>query len=154
MLHYTVSPGTVAYSTADRHSVAALTIVATNRGDTAVACPRLRFWLPNDPIAHQSTLTTDPSTVTVDVGGATPWAIWTSGDGVCFAVPLPPATGIAPGASAEFRFAGILVNTVPGRVPVEIREPDGTTAAVTVEKVPPSAASASTAVAGSAASPR
>src|SRR5262249_34386728 len=103
-----------------RRSIVALTITAVNESTEPVDCPRLRIVIPSSPLDKTDTLTTDPTTFAVDVGEATPWANFTSGDGACRAVPLPPATGLAPGGSAEFVIADIVVNTMPGTVDIEI----------------------------------
>jgi hypothetical protein len=120
-LDYSVRPTTVPYS-ADEHrrSIVALTITALNDTAEPVECPRLRILIPSAPDPLDTALTTDPTTITVDVGEATPWASFTSGDGMCHSVPLPPATGLPPGASAEFVIANIVVNTVPGTVDIDI----------------------------------
>jgi hypothetical protein len=118
---YSVQPRLVACSVDhQQRSTVSLTITAANLGAKPVDCPRLRISIPSDSIDKEKTLTTDPTTITVDVGEATPWAIFTNGDGVCYAVPLPPATGIAAGGSAEFIISNIVVNTIPGTVDITI----------------------------------
>lgn len=138
---YEVRPATVAYSVDDRRrSIVRLAVTAKNEGTEAVACRRITVRVPYDQITKPTTLTTDPTTITVSVGDATPWAITTSGDGVCHAVPLPPATGIAPGATAELVLANLVVNTMPGPVAIGIDETVGQVTAstsVTVTKDAP-----------------
>ncbi|GAB3833845.1 hypothetical protein ACFPIJ_09730 [Dactylosporangium cerinum] len=134
MIRSAVTPDRVPCSTPDRHSVVALTIAVTNDGDRTVELPLLRVWIPNDRIAKPATLTTDPGTIAAAPGPATPWATCTSGDGVVFAQPLPPADGIGAHQTVELRLDGIVVNTVPGAVAIQLRLPDGSTTDLTVHK--------------------
>lgn len=138
---YQVHPATVAYSVdAHRRSIVRLTVTARNEGAEAVACRRITIRVPSDQVTKPTTLTADPTTITVSVGDATPWAITTSGDGVCYAVPLPPATGIGPGATADLVLANVVVNTMPGPVAIAIDETVGQVTAstsVTVRKDTP-----------------
>lgn len=133
-LRYEVDPTKVPFSVDDRRrSIVTLTVTAHNDGGDAVPCSRIAIRIPSDAVPKPTTLTTDPSTVTVSVGDATPWAMATSGDGVCYAVPLPPATGIGAGGTARFVLANILVNTMPNGVDIAIDETvSGATATTTV----------------------
>jgi hypothetical protein len=116
-----VAPQTVPRSDGDdKRSIVSLTFTARNDSPEMVPCPRLRIVIPSDTIDKAGALTTDPTTFALDVGDATPWAIVTSGNGTCHAVPLPPATGIAPGGRAEFIVADIVVSSVPGPVDISI----------------------------------
>lgn len=116
-----VRPSTVPYSVDDhQRSVVSITVVVTNPGPDPADCRRLRIAIPNSKVPQAGALTADPSTIAVAVGDTTPWAIWTSGDGMCYAVPLPPATGIPAGSSAEFVISSIVVNTMPGTVHIHI----------------------------------
>lgn len=123
-LKCTVVPETVPCSAGnDRHSIVSLTITAANESPEQAACPRLQIVIPSDPIDKTGILTTDPATFAVDVGEMTPWAIATSGNGSCHAVPLPPATGVAPGGSAEFVISDIVVSALPGPVEIRVLQP-------------------------------
>jgi len=120
VLNCSVAPETIPYSDGDKRSIVSLTITASNDSAEPAECPRLRIVIPSDPIDKEGALTTDPTTFAVDVGETTPWAIFTSGNGACHAVPLPPATGLPPGGSASFVIKDIVVNTMPGSVRIEV----------------------------------
>jgi hypothetical protein len=119
-LKCSVTPETVPFSAGDKRSIVSLTITAVNDAPEPAECPRLRIVIPSDPIDKAGALTTDPTTFTVDVGDATPWAIFTSGNGTCYAAPLPPATGLPAGGKAEFIVAEIVVNSMPGPVDISV----------------------------------
>jgi hypothetical protein len=124
-LNAAVRPAAVPYSVGEhQRSVVSITVAVTNPGPDPADCSRLTISIPSDAIPKAGALTTDPSTIGVAPGDATPWAIWTGGDGRCYAVPLPPATGIPAGASAEFVLSSVVVNTMPGRVDIAVYTDD------------------------------
>ena len=136
-----MTPDTVPFSAGDKRSIVSLTITAVNDAAEPAECPRLRIAIPSDPIDKTGALTTDPTTFAVDVGDATPWAIFTSGNGTCHAVPLPPATGLAAGGRAELIVAEIVVNSVPGPVDISVfQAADEVPIIVTVTKDRPATA--------------
>lgn len=122
-LKCTVMPEIVPCSGNDSRSIVSLMITAVNDSSEPAPCPRLQIVIPSGTIDTAGALTTDPSTFAVDVGEMTPWAIFTSGNGTCHAVPLPPATGVTPGGNAIFVISDIVVNTVPGPVAIRVLQP-------------------------------
>ncbi|MFI5909939.1 hypothetical protein [Dactylosporangium sp. NPDC051541] len=134
MLRYRVEPDRVACSAPGRPSVVALTVIVTNLGDGPVACPQLRLLVSNDQVPKPAALTTDPSTITVTPGARTPWAVGTDGEGLLFALPLPPATGVPPGGHVEVHLGDLVVGPLPGPAQIVVRGPDGTAHTLTVHK--------------------
>lgn len=141
LLECSVVPNKVPCSAGeDERSIVSLTITVANKSSDAVDCSRLEILVPSASIPTSRTLTTDPTTFAVDVGDVTPWAIFTSGNGTCYAVPLPPAVGIPAGSSAEFTIACIVVNTVPGTVDISISLAEDPPIIVPITKVRPAEA--------------
>ena len=95
VLKCSVAPETIPYSDGDKRSIVSLTITAFNDSAEPVECPRLRIVIPTATIDQEGALTTDPTTFVVDVGETTPWAIFTSGNGTCHAVPSAACDGTA-----------------------------------------------------------
>lgn len=118
---YTVSPATIAYSVSDSLlSIVTLTITATNSSGQNVNCSQLSFTVPYG--IGQDALTLDPTVIAVSAGQATPWAVSCGANGTWTVVPLPPATGLAAGASISFVFSNIVVNMAQGSATITIDE--------------------------------
>lgn len=117
-MHFTIEPTAVPFSTDETASFVDFALTMTNEKPVPVSCGSVILTFPHgDPTA---TLTDDPSTITTAPGDATPWAISTDGSGIVQALPLPPATGLAPGESATFTLGSVLINTSPGSGRIDI----------------------------------
>lgn len=121
-LQYSVRPDSVDYSGGpDALSVVTLTVTAANGSDREVDFGSLGISL-GDVGTGQASLTEDPGTVAVAPGPLTPWAIGGGASGLWTAVPLPPATSVAAGASITFLLADVVVNGTPGTATMILTE--------------------------------
>lgn len=121
-IQYAVQPDSVDYSGGpDALSVVALTVTAANPSDTDITFGSLSISL-GDVGTGQDALTEDPGTVAVAPGPVTPWAIGGGSNGAWTAVPLPPATSVAAGASVSFVLADVVVNSTPGTAAMIVTE--------------------------------
>src|SRR5689334_1941322 len=96
---YDVSPLTVRCSQSVKQpNVVEIRLTATNRTGHAVTCPQITIEIPsaNNP-ESPTRLTADPEKIVAVPGPRSPWAVFPGGNGVWFAVPVPPSTGLAAG---------------------------------------------------------
>ena len=115
-------PGRSTTRAATVEDIVRLTMRAENPTNGPIDVSKITFVLPNDRIDKDSTLTRDPATVTTAPGDDTPWAIFSAGDGYCYAAPLPPAVGVPAGQAVRFVLGNIIVNSMPGTVHIGIIE--------------------------------
>ncbi len=121
---YSMSPSSIAYSVSDSQlSIVSLTLQVTNGTANDVICPQISFTLPTSADPHaQTDLTTDPANIVAAPGPTTPWALSPGSDGVWYAMPLPPVSGLPAGSSISLIASQIVVNQAQGTVTVPIVE--------------------------------
>ena len=121
LFSYDVTPTTVRCSPDVSHpNVVEIRLTATNRTGHAVTCPQITIEIPsaNKPECPTK-LTTDPEKIVAVPGPRSPWAVFAGGNGVWYAVPVPPATGLGVGETVTVVCSDIIVNVLPGDVELQ-----------------------------------
>ena len=142
---YSIVPAAIPYTVdAAKPIVVEITVQATNQSAQQVDCPQIQITVPTGHNSLDSgTLTVQPERIVVAPGARTPWAVFPGGGGTWYATPVPPATGLEPGATVSFVCSQVAVNMAPGRATLSITQmtadgPDQTTlqASASVDKRP------------------
>ncbi|MGW4204167.1 hypothetical protein [Streptomyces sp. NPDC004726] len=113
------SPSPLRISTAAQVSRATVEVVVTNDGPEPAVCEAVTVTLPSG--TGPGSLTALPQTVSATVDDPA-WAAEHRGGGVFALRPAAPGTPLPPGGRITLTLAGIVVDSVPGTVTLDIAE--------------------------------